>query len=177
VLDFGAGTGALVQELRERGISAEGVEYSADARAWCLRERGIELHRDTSAAGQGQYQLVTMLETIEHVTDLAVTLREMRSALRPRGRLLVTTPNYRGLRARLDGGHWREARKPYHLFLFDWSSLAFHLSAAGFEDIERVRFSPIQHPGRRAQLKGRLLQGLGLAGTLCVVARSPGGAT
>lgn len=42
ILDIGCGTGALLYELRKRGIAGTGLEYSEEALTYC-RERGVDV--------------------------------------------------------------------------------------------------------------------------------------
>jgi SAM-dependent methyltransferase len=170
VLDFGAGTGALVERLRSAGMRADGFEFSDPARAHCRRELGFDLIGDVSAIAPATYDVVCMIEVIEHLTDLTGTLTRLHAALRPGGRLLVTTPNRSGWRARLEGGNWREARKKFHLFLFDEASLHHHLDLAGFRAFERIRFSPVLRPGVGNWLIVRGTQLARLGGSLCAAA-------
>ena len=171
VLDFGAGTGALVDELRKYGISAEGLEFSSAARDYCKRKRNIMLLESLDKLEDGCFSTILMIEVIEHLSDLHGTLRSLKRVLAPDGRLFVTTPNRNSLRARRDGGMWLDARKKFHLFLFDWRSLKLHLDLVGFRDVKRVIYSPITNSGWNAMVKGRMLQTVGLSGSLCVWAK------
>lgn len=173
VLDFGAGSGELVAALRDRAINADGLEFAEDARRFCLEQRGIALLSDLKGLSDASYGMVTMIEVIEHLTELQPTLRELGRLMPPGGTLLVTTPNRLGLRARREKGHWREATKKFHLFLFDRRSLCLHLEKAGFRNVRQVRFSPLQRPGLKFWLAARLPQLLGLGGTLCILATKP----
>jgi hypothetical protein len=94
----------------------------------------------------------------------------IRRKLRRGGRIFVTTPNLRGLRARVEGGNWREASKKFHVVLFDFSSLRALLHSAGFKRVRRIRFSPVQRKGFAFHIGARALQVTGLAGTVCLVA-------
>ena len=171
VLDIGAGTGELVMLLRQAGVDAVGVESSAVARDYCESHRGIRLAPDLAALRTESFDVVTMIEVIEHVTDLWGTLSGALRMLKPKGVLFITTPNRKGLRARVEKGFWGEARKKFHLFLFDRSSIAFHLNENGFDRVRVIRFSPIPRSGLKYWLFGRAMQVLWMPGTLCVVAR------
>lgn len=171
ILDFGAGTGQLVGRLRDWTAVAHGVEASPDARRYCLAQRDVELFDSIHEVSQNQYDMVTMIEVIEHLTELQLTLRQIAGVLKPGGLILVTTPNRLSLRARRDQGYWLDARKKFHLFLFDWRSLKTHLEMAGFVDVRRVYFGPSPVSGIRALIRNKLLQMTLLSGSLCVLAR------
>jgi SAM-dependent methyltransferase len=172
VLDFGAATGALVARLRAAGVSADGLEYSARAREWCREHNGFDLSSGPEQLQAGSYDLITMIEVIEHLSDLWGTLASVRGLLRPGGKLFVTTPNRRGLRGLLEGEQWAEATKDFHLFLFDPRSLKHHLDRNGLET-KIIRFCPVVKRGPSRYLFARATQLLGLGGTICVLARLP----
>ena len=171
VLDFGAGSGLLTALLRDRDIDADGMEFSERARNYCLRHRGFSLKANLTDIPDGYYQVISMIEVIEHLTDLCGTLQNMYRILAPGGILVIATPNRYGLRARVEKGHWREAEKKFHLFLFDWMSIRFHLNQAGFVKVKRQVFGPIQKAGWKHIIYSRLTQSIGLSGTLLVIAR------
>jgi SAM-dependent methyltransferase len=171
VLDFGAGSGQLVAQLRTNGLQADGLEFSAEARRYCEKVRGFSLLSELSEVKDGQYDFVSMIEVIEHLTELQTTLSELHRVLAPGGSLLITTPNLRGYRARKEKGYWHEACKKFHLFLFTEDSLRIQLDQAGFSSFNRMHFGPLQRPGLKFWLAARLSQMAGLGGTLCVLAR------
>ncbi|MFA5371203.1 MAG: class I SAM-dependent methyltransferase [Sideroxydans sp.] len=173
VLDYGAGSGELVEYLRENGVDATGLEFSDNARQFCRLNRGFDLLADLSEIPDGHFQVVSMVEVVEHLTDLPASLNELRRVMAPGASILVTTPNRKGLRARLQKGFWREAQKKFHLFLFDQDSLEFHLKASGFDEVKKIRFSPRQRATLKYLISARLMQALGLFGSLCVVAKRP----
>jgi SAM-dependent methyltransferase len=170
-LDFGAGTGALVKQLKEAGLYAEGFEFAEAARVHALKELQLNLMGDVEAIPRAKYEFVSMIEVIEHLTDLPGTLARLYAAIKPGGMLFVTTPNRLGWRARLEAGRWREARKKFHLFLFDERSLRHHLGLAGFKVITKVRWAPVLKPGVLPKVIVRCTQLADFAGSLCFVAR------
>lgn len=169
VLDVGAGTGGLVEALRRRGVDAAGVELNQTARAWCLRRRAIALSPELPMAGAA-FDVVTLIEVIEHVGRPSHALEAVRSILSERGVLVVSTPNLRGLHAILAQGLWREAQKPFHLCFFRESVLEAALKKAGFRWSLRWRFFPPQARGALGAAKTRALQVMGVPGTLCMIA-------
>jgi len=171
MLDYGSGSGMLLSQLRARGLDATGAEVSESARNYCLEHRGFSLMADLGGVPDGYYQVISMIEVVEHLTDLWGTLNEIFRVLAPSGQLFLTTPNRLGLRALIEKGYWREAEKKFHLFLFDWRSIKYYLTRAGFVEVKRVIFSPLQKAGYKYAIYSRATQLMGLSGTLCVVAR------
>ena len=173
VLDYGCGSGQLVQDLQSRGLRAVGIERSRGAREFASVHRGLTLFEKLEAVNDGTMDAITMIEVIEHLPDPLESLRGLYRKLRPGGLLFLTTPNRLGLRARMEGGHWREASKKFHVVLFDAASLRALLSSAGFLDVQQIRFSPVQRAGLVRRMAVRLQQAAGLSGTLCFTARKP----
>jgi SAM-dependent methyltransferase len=171
ILDFGAGTGAFVSELSSLGVSSVGAEYSRDARDWCKANRGFALLAPDEVQRVGSFDIITLIEVIEHFSDLRADLSQVYGALGENGLVFITTPNCRGLRARLEGGNWREATKDFHLYLFSDHSLVNALEVAGFVDVRVLRFPPVVVSGAVPLLVQRTLQALGLSGGLVATAR------
>ncbi len=131
VLDFGAGVGELASLLRARGFDVVGLERCPSARA-AAAASGFRFHPDLIRVERGAFDLVIAIEVVEHLRRPLPVLRALHDRLAPGGLLLLTTPNRKGLHARLRKGQWREARDPCHVVLFDRRSLGGLLREAGF---------------------------------------------
>jgi SAM-dependent methyltransferase len=137
ILDVGCGTGANLILLSKYG-DAEGVDVSEDALAFC-RERGLEKVR--LGAGEdlpyedGEFDLVTAFDVVEHMDDDLAGIKEMRRVLRPGGRVLLFVPTFMFLWGLQDevSNHRRRYRLP---------QLTRVLEEAGFE-IERTTYANI----------------------------------
>jgi SAM-dependent methyltransferase len=175
ILDYGAATGELVAKLRQLGFATDGYEFSDDARDYCRRNRNIELFDSPADIPKKRYRVITMIEVIEHLREPGSTLRELAACLEAGGQVFITTPNRNGWRARVEGGTWREACKKFHLYLFDETSIINLLRESGFSNIRRLRFTPITRPGLVYWLWGRLMQIIGLGGTLSILAERNNG--
>jgi SAM-dependent methyltransferase len=172
VLDYGAGRGAMSLELRKRGADVTAVEpFGHDY----LVSRGVSVYRDLfDLPATLQFDGIMCLEVIEHLRDPRGVLSSLYGRLSPGGWLLVTTPNAAGLPAKLMGQRWREAVKPDHIVLFTPAALQKSLRTIGFRDVRRPRWF-IRYPN--ASLLRAVahfgMQGLGIDGSLRVVARRP----
>lgn len=172
VLDFGAGIGELAAALREAGMPDVRCCESALAAAQAARARGFDVVASLEDVPTAAVDLVTSIEVLEHLLEPQVVMREVRRILRPGGALFLTTPNVRGLRARLDGPDWREATRPYHVLLYSFAAARRLLEQVGFASVERVVFSPPTGAGTRNWLWTRCSQATGLYGGLRIVART-----
>src|SRR6185295_7929574 len=96
ILDVGCGTGANLVRLSDFG-DAEGVDISPDALKFC-RERGLNNVKLGAAESlpyeDGEFDLVTAFDVVEHMDDDLAGLREMRRVLRPGGRVLLFVPTF-----------------------------------------------------------------------------------
>jgi 2-polyprenyl-3-methyl-5-hydroxy-6-metoxy-1,4-benzoquinol methylase len=98
VLDIGVYPGLFTGTLRRLGVDIDGVDLRPDQLpAEIAREvkmLGANVETDPLPCGPDSYDAVLLLAVIEHLrlNPLAV-LREIRRVLKPRGRLLLQTPN------------------------------------------------------------------------------------
>ncbi len=95
LLDVGCGTGAIL-ELLSRNYEAHGLDFSPSAIAFC-RKRGLKNLFAGSIESYPRNQLfdiITMLDVVEHVDDDRGLLRAGGDLLADSGRLLVTVPAF-----------------------------------------------------------------------------------
>jgi SAM-dependent methyltransferase len=133
VLDIGCAAGALLDALRGRGWEVTGVEISP-ASEYARRERGLDVRSlplEANAFPPEHFDVVLASHLIEHLTDPAALVREVRRICAPGGRFFVTTPNIAGFQARLFRGRWRSAIFD-HLYLFSVKTLSRLLREQGF---------------------------------------------
>ncbi|MFT7580064.1 MAG: SAM-dependent methyltransferase, partial [Myxococcota bacterium] len=108
-LDIGAAAGLLVAEGRDRGLDIVGVEPS---RAFCAAAEnnfGVRLlngvYPHPELAGR-RFDVVFLVDVIEHVADPLQLLRDAASALAPGGLLVCVTPDLESVAARVLGPRW-----------------------------------------------------------------------
>jgi 2-polyprenyl-3-methyl-5-hydroxy-6-metoxy-1,4-benzoquinol methylase len=132
-LDVGCGAGTLVEIAAGRGWEATGTEVS-EAPVRLLRERGFDvLHGELIDLDlpQGGFDVVSMIEVVEHLAEPDKMLEEVARLLRPGGALYLTTPNARGASARILGMRWSVLAPPEHLQLFSLSGIRTALVRCG----------------------------------------------
>jgi SAM-dependent methyltransferase len=128
-LDMGCGDGRLTGELEADEVTGADVSAVAleRARLRLPHARLVRLEPDAPLPfADGEFELILLAETLEHVRDVQLLLSEARRVLRPGGTLAVTTP--------ATGPLMRppEPLSP-HLRFFTRRSLAGLLDELGFE--------------------------------------------
>ena len=153
-LDVGCGAGLLAEPLRRLGAEVTAVdaapELVAAARAHAAAQ-GLVI--DYRAAGvealEGEYDLVTALEVIEHVADPQAFVGTLADRLAPGGLLILSTPNRTSwsklLTITLAEGFGRIPKGTHDFDKFiDPEQMRGLLARAGMEviDVEGIAFSP-----------------------------------
>jgi SAM-dependent methyltransferase len=139
LLDIGCGSGILVERALEMGYQAEGVEPCA----W-LHDRACDLgfpvrlgtfpHPDL----MGPYDVITLIDVIEHVPQPLDLLRNIKSALAEEGIVVVATPDISSLAARLLGKRWWGYRIA-HVGYFTPATLALAMSQVRLYQVGAAR--------------------------------------
>jgi 2-polyprenyl-6-hydroxyphenyl methylase/3-demethylubiquinone-9 3-methyltransferase len=97
-LDVGCGAGLLAEPLARLGAKVTGIDASPEligvARDHAAR-MGLEIDYRAGDVQklQGEFDLVTCMEVIEHVADPATFVKALAGRLAPGGLLIMSTPN------------------------------------------------------------------------------------
>ncbi|MXP14930.1 bifunctional 2-polyprenyl-6-hydroxyphenol methylase/3-demethylubiquinol 3-O-methyltransferase UbiG [Altererythrobacter confluentis] len=98
-LDVGCGAGLLCEPLARLGAQVTGVDAAAENIAVASAHAagsGLEIDYragELGTLGLGQFDLVTCLEVIEHVSDKQRLVDELARHLAPGGLMVLSTPN------------------------------------------------------------------------------------
>ncbi len=140
LLDVGAGIGLLVEHARNRGLWAEGVEPSTSFVS-AAHSRGVRLFCGTlphSELAGKTFDLITLVDLIEHVTAPLDLLRCCRELLASGGTIVVVTPDINSVAARVLGARWWHFRVA-HVGYFGVNTLARLAGAAGLKVVAQER--------------------------------------
>jgi SAM-dependent methyltransferase len=155
LLDVGAGSGILVDVARKAGFEAVGVEPSF----WLAQKafskslpvyQGVLPHASITET----FDIVMLIDVIEHVEDPVSLMRSIATCLKPQGHAYVVTPDKASFFARVMGFRWWHYRVA-HISYFDQKTLALVMDRAG------LRNCGITRPGwyfTYAYLRERLMQ-------------------
>lgn len=155
LLDVGAGAGLLVAEARRCGLAAAGVEPSRALVEHARQADGTDLIQGRFPHPQllhQRFDVITIVDVIEHVTEPVQLLRDCAAALSPDGVLVVVTPDVDSLAARLMGKRWWHFRLA-HVGYFSPASLRRASALAGLAPVHAFRpkwFFPVRYVAERA---------------------------
>lgn len=162
LLDVGCATGAFLYAALQRGWTVRGVEVGEASVDYARARLGLDVERGSLyefEAPAESFDLVVVLEVIEHLERPAESLRHFHRMLAPGGLLLLTTPNFDSLFRRLFGARWWVINcEDEHIVLFNRATLARMLEAQGYEVLD-ARFRGLDPLGMwcaaKALLAGR----------------------
>jgi 2-polyprenyl-3-methyl-5-hydroxy-6-metoxy-1,4-benzoquinol methylase len=175
-LDVGCATGMLIEYLRDRGWSVQGVELCRESAEYGIRTKKLDIFVGTlEEAGfpDSSFPVVHFSHLIEHVPDPRAFLAEVRRILSPGGYVVVVTPNIDGLQARLFREQWRSAIAD-HLTLFSKTTLRKTLLQTGFEILKTVTWGGLAKgsvPGFLKRPVDRLAKKLGFGDVVLALAQ------
>jgi len=138
LLDIGSGSGQFLVRMRSLGWAVEGVELDPKT-ARASREIFNVPVREGTIYEQDYpskyFDAVTLNNVIEHAHKPMDLLRECCRVLKPRGRLVIVTPNVESLCARNFGPHWRGLEPPRHLYIFSMAAIESAARSGGLENV------------------------------------------
>lgn len=168
VLDIGCGSGNFLRCMASAGFSTLGIEPSTTGSSYATSEHGINVFHgmveDYVAGGAGTtFDVVSLLNVLEHFTRPKETLRKIRDLLNPDGLLVVVVPDarfhaYVGRFRRalsVSDPYWLEQPKsflsgfklPDHLCSFEPRTIRLFLERCGFR-VTSLRHAPVvMNPG------------------------------
>lgn len=156
-LDVGCNGGELVEQLKLRGIEAEGCDVDRVAIAHGAG-RGLPLFcRDLAHEKLDKpYGAVTMIHTLEHIVPAPQMLEHIAGALDEGGLLYIRVPNFGGWIPRLMKGGWAFLVPAQHVWQFTPQTLKHHVERiTGLRALEiscRSRMEP-PSPGLKGAVK------------------------
>ena len=135
ILEIGCGTGHNFEMLSRFG-RLDAIEVDGEARALASRRLGHAVGDaplpDLTGIDNGAYDLVALLDVLEHVDEDEAALASIAGKLAPGGRILVTVPAYPWMWSAHDVAHHHKRR-------YSKRALRAVAEAAGLK-VERIGF-------------------------------------
>jgi 2-polyprenyl-3-methyl-5-hydroxy-6-metoxy-1,4-benzoquinol methylase len=136
LLDVGAATGGFLALARDHGWQGRGIDLSEYAAAEARNLRGLDVIAGSlpnSAFEAGTFDVVTMWDCIEHLSDPGSVVQSIQSLLKPGGILALSTGEIPHEDSRAASGWYYP---PWHLYYFSQQTITALLRSAGFELVD-----------------------------------------
>lgn len=165
-LDFGCGTGALVDYLQKNGWDAHGVEPSDKARSVLSNPKIVNSLENLP---EKQFDIIALWHVLEHLPEPMETLRQLIGLLSTNGKLFIAVPNYKSWDANHYNDFWAAYDVPRHLWHFSYEglnqlaqalNLKIVLKKGLFFDALYVAYLSEKHKGRACPLLRGVIKGL-----------------
>jgi 2-polyprenyl-3-methyl-5-hydroxy-6-metoxy-1,4-benzoquinol methylase len=139
LLDVGSGTGAFVNEMKQKGWQVTGLEPDEGARTVAKKLYNIELD-DINTFYQlpaNSFDAITLWHVLEHVHELSAYVQQLKSLLKENGKLFIAVPNYTSKDAAIYKEYWAAYDVPRHLYHFSPHSMQLLMKKHGLKLIEQ----------------------------------------
>lgn len=135
ILDFGCGPGAFIGLLRDEfGFqNVEGLEINRDSATVAKRLHDLTIKSSIAELDHAEYDLVLLVEVIEHIPDPGSLIQQLSALVKPGGRLFITTPSIGNVVGRVLPSHGPHYVAPNHVSMFTMDALQHLLARFGFE--------------------------------------------
>ncbi len=144
LLDVGCGLNDLLFRVKEeRGAEGIGLDMKDTMVARSRDVLGMPIVEGTLVAAgfeAGRFDIVTMIEYLEHELDPMGALAEARRVTRPGGYLAIEIPEPEGWPARTFGKYWSNLDVPRHVVYFGRKTLEQAFRKSGFELVSYENF-------------------------------------
>ncbi len=138
LLDIGCATGIFLKATKSF-YDGTGLDISQYATDFAVQNLGVKAYCgsifDTYFEARS-FDVITMWDVIEHVTDPNKYIQKTSKIIRPGGLLVLSTGNIDSLMFKAQGKKWHLLIPPMHLFYFNPNSIKRLLAQNGFNVIK-----------------------------------------
>jgi len=154
ILEIGCGTGHNLPMLSRFGV-VEAIEIDPAARAIATERLGRPVGDaplpELPGVPRGAFDLVAVLDVVEHIADDAAALAAMRSLLKPGGKVLIAVPAHQWMWSAHDVVNHHHRR-------YSKTTLAAAIRAGGLVPTHLTWFNSLLFPlAAAARIAGRLM--------------------
>ncbi len=101
ILEVGSGHGAFTRKLWDAGFSVSACDFFPENFYFTEVEcRKVDITRELPYADDS-FDIIIAVEVMEHIHDHAVFFRECKRILKPKGMLMISSPNILSLKSRI----------------------------------------------------------------------------
>jgi 2-polyprenyl-3-methyl-5-hydroxy-6-metoxy-1,4-benzoquinol methylase len=123
LLDFGCGTGYFLDTMKKDGWKVSGIEPNQDARAIANQKVKVKETIDQLHLKNKKYNVITLWHVLEHIHDLNDTIKQLKSILKEKGKLVIAVPNIESYEQSVFQEDWAAYDVPRHLYHFNQETM------------------------------------------------------
>lgn len=142
LLDVGCAYGYFVELALRAGYDAYGIDPSSHAAAKAKSRFNGRITEGTIGSVKfpdSHFDVITMLDVVEHLSDPRADLRRAARLLTPDGMILIATGDTESLTAKLLGRRWTFYIPPQHLHFFHKTTMTELLGQSGLAPVKWFR--------------------------------------
>ena len=126
LLDVGCGVGNFLRNAIEKGYDCYGVDFSDDA-AKMARKTGADVFCGEIGEVKGEYDIITMMEVIEHHPNPKKFIADAYLRLKKGGMLVILTANVDAIVPKVKKEKWEYCIPEGHIYYFSPKTLKRYL--------------------------------------------------
>jgi len=138
VLEIGSATGLFLKYMNENNFDAAGLEICRESAEYGKKNYKVNIVNKTleeSNFNRNSFDFIHFSHLIEHLNDPLNFLKIVNEIAKPKGLIMITTPNSSGLFAKIFNENWR-CIVDDHLFIFNKKSLKILFKKSSFKIVK-----------------------------------------
>lgn len=137
VLEVGCSFGGYLYQLKKLGWETKGIELSKEAVDYAINKLKLDVlcidFKDFNSKDLFDY--IYLLNILEHTESPKNTLKKCYNLLKPKGKLILSFPDFNGIEVRLFKKYAYTIQAPYHLYHFTPKTIKKYLESLNFKNI------------------------------------------
>lgn len=119
LLDYGCGTGDFLKYAQKKGLDVYGIEPNPDALKLAQKKVGEENVSSSNLKDLDlTFDYITLWHVLEHIPNLNEFITQLKSKLKPDGKILIAVPNHKSFDAKFYKSYWAAWDVPRHIWHF-----------------------------------------------------------
>ncbi len=144
ILDVGCSYGFFMDVAKRNRWEVYGCELSKKHAAFAKKNLNNVCSKDIDSCGFPEefFDVVVLYDVLEHVPSPKIFLQKIASHTKPDGTIVVVTPNFSSISARVMGGFWPNITR-MHLYYFTPHTIRKLFMKSGFTSVKCARHKRI----------------------------------
>lgn len=141
LLDIGCGAGFFLDEANKKGWQIAGIDMSKRLVKYASKHLKLSVINNDFKNYKfipSYYKVITLIQTIEHITDPHQLLKKVHKILQPKGLLCISTPNIESYLARILKEDFNYMIPPEHVVFYSPFTLKTLLENVNFKIIKII---------------------------------------